>query len=75
MQIKHFNSTIDSEHGYSANIDAVVSRPLGEVEITIHVNCSDGNPEHLPKVVIGMVEELALTLLDAQDIDRRAEDF
>ena len=75
MQIKYLDATTNSENGYEANLDAVVSGPFGSVDIVIHVKCSEGSPINLAKCIIGMADDLADVLLDAEQIDRRSEDF
>lgn len=75
MEIKSFSANNDSEHGYSSFLDARLSTEFAQVEITISVTSGDGSPQNLARCVLGLAEDIAGVLVDAQQIDRRAEDF
>lgn len=75
MKIVSFDSAVDLDGGYKANVKALLETPHGEVEVVIGVWCAEGSPKNLTKCILGLAEDVALTLIDAKQLDRRSEDF
>ena len=75
MEIISFDSAVDLDNGYKANVKAILKTPYGEVEVAIGVWCAEGSPKNLTKCILGLAEDVASTLLDSEYIDQRAEDF
>jgi len=75
MNIEKLRSSVDSEDGYTCEIELTHETPDCTVTVRVDVQSRTGSPRLLPEAMLLMAQDVAGVMADPIELDKRAGDF